>query len=80
MSSLPKRPAAPEKKRKAKPKYYAMDEDICGIRSAGFELVNAARLLKDAKGLGPAISWPDGYAVFPRHPFRFPDYLETPLV
>ncbi|WP_051592433.1 DUF1629 domain-containing protein [Methylosinus sp. sav-2] len=57
-----------------------MDEDICGLRSAGLQLLNSEKLQKDAKGLAPAIGWPDGYGVLPRHPFRFPDYLEVPRV
>lgn len=80
MSGLPEKGATAAKKRKRRPRYYAMDEDICGLRSAGFKLLNSESLQKDAKGIAPAIGWPDGYGVLPRHPFRFPDYLEVPRI
>jgi hypothetical protein len=57
-----------------------MDADPRGERGPGLELVNSASLQKNAKGLAPEIGWPDGFGVLPRHPFRFPDYLETPRV
>jgi hypothetical protein len=41
-------------------------------------LINGASLQDNGWTLSASPTWPDGYAVLPRHPFRFPHYLETP--
>ncbi|ARN80400.1 hypothetical protein B1812_04125 [Methylocystis bryophila] len=43
-----------------------------------FQLANGESLQNDGNGLVAMPAWPDGYGQLPRHPWRFPDYLETP--
>jgi|GEM_PF-1795219 len=50
-----------------------------------FELINAPLLQPDdvhaglSVGFGPEKSWPDGWHVLPRGPWRFPDMCATPV-
>jgi hypothetical protein len=64
------------RKRKS-PRYYIIGQSYQG-RLPWFHLVNEKSLQKNGEGLIAKPAWPDGYGILPRHPYRFPDYLETP--
>jgi hypothetical protein len=59
------------------PRYYLIGQSYQG-RPPWFSLVNRQSLQPDGGGLEAKPAWPDGYGILPRHPSRFPDYLETP--
>lgn len=57
--------------------FYQMHASYHG-RPPCFRLANSEDLQKDGNGLCAKSAWPDGFGKLPRHPSRFPDYLETP--
>jgi hypothetical protein len=79
---LAKMETLPEGSIKAKGKrpvsaFYDIGIDYQG-RVRCFQLANGESLQNDGNGLLAKVGWPDGYGRLPRHPFRFPDYLEPP--
>jgi hypothetical protein len=59
------------------PRYYIIDESYQG-GLPWYKLVNKESLQPGGGGLLAKPAWPDGYGILPRHPYRFPEYLETP--
>jgi hypothetical protein len=60
------------------PQYYEFDAAL-NVRPPFFKLANEARL-QECGSLLAEPGWPDGYARLPRHPWRLPDYRESPLL
>jgi hypothetical protein len=60
------------------PQYYEFDAAL-NVRPPFFKLANEARL-QECGSLLAEPAWPDGYAQLPRHPWRLPDYRESPLL
>lgn len=61
------------------PKYHDIDSDDA-YGGYLFDLVNRENLQSDGNWLLAKPAWPDGYGNLPRHPWRFPNYLEKPRV
>ena len=62
-------------------KFFKFHGDSRDGTGPDWVLVNSDRLQADGTvGLDVAgtKTWPDGYLVLPRGPWRFPDYLEPP--
>ena len=61
------------------PQYYEFNAAL-NVRPPFFKIVSGGRLESHAGSLLAEPAWPDGYARLPRHPWRFPDYREPPLL